>query len=35
LFGDGSVHYVKNSVSVAVFAALVSRDGGEVIANVD
>ncbi len=33
LFGDGSVRFVRTSVSVATFAALVTRDGGEVLAN--
>jgi hypothetical protein len=31
LLGDGSVHSVSASVSVAVFASLVTRSGGEVV----
>ena len=34
LLGDGSVHFVRSSVSLATFAALVTRSGGEV-ANLD
>ncbi len=33
LFGDGSVRFLRNSVSVQTFAALVTRNGGEVIGN--
>ena len=33
LFGDGSVRFIRSSVNVATFAALVTRDGGEVFAN--
>jgi prepilin-type processing-associated H-X9-DG protein len=32
LFADGSVHYLKQSVSIRVFARLVTRAGGEVVA---
>jgi prepilin-type N-terminal cleavage/methylation domain-containing protein/prepilin-type processing-associated H-X9-DG protein len=32
LMGDGSVRFINQSISVQTFAALVSRDGGEVIA---
>ena len=32
LFGDGSVHFAKNSVNPAVWAATGSRAGGEVAA---
>ncbi len=35
LMGDGSVRFLRNSIGVGVFAAMVSRDGGEVIVNVD
>lgn len=31
LMGDGSVRFINNSISLAAFAALVSRDGGEVV----
>ena len=33
LNGDGSVRFVRSSISVQTFAALVTRGGGEVIAN--
>jgi prepilin-type N-terminal cleavage/methylation domain-containing protein/prepilin-type processing-associated H-X9-DG protein len=33
LFGDGSVRFIRSSVPVATFAALVTRDGGETLAN--
>jgi prepilin-type processing-associated H-X9-DG protein len=32
-FADGSVRFIKNSISVIVFKALITRAGGEVIAN--
>jgi prepilin-type processing-associated H-X9-DG protein len=32
LFGDGSVRFIKNSIAVQVFRALITRAGGEVIA---
>jgi prepilin-type processing-associated H-X9-DG protein len=31
LFADGSVHFIQQSIDVRTFAALVTRDGGEVI----
>jgi prepilin-type N-terminal cleavage/methylation domain-containing protein/prepilin-type processing-associated H-X9-DG protein len=31
LFGDGSVHFIKNSISQATFQALGTRSGGETI----
>jgi prepilin-type processing-associated H-X9-DG protein len=31
LMGDGSVRFIAQSISVPTFAALVSRNGGEVI----
>jgi prepilin-type processing-associated H-X9-DG protein len=31
LFGDGSVHFVKNSINPIVYNALGSRAGGEVV----
>jgi prepilin-type N-terminal cleavage/methylation domain-containing protein len=33
LLGDGSVRFVRSSVSVATFAALATRDGGETLGN--
>jgi prepilin-type N-terminal cleavage/methylation domain-containing protein/prepilin-type processing-associated H-X9-DG protein len=33
LFGDGSVHFIRSSVSVQTFGALITRNGGEVIGN--
>jgi prepilin-type N-terminal cleavage/methylation domain-containing protein/prepilin-type processing-associated H-X9-DG protein len=33
LFGDGSVRFIRSSVNAATFAALVTRDGGEVLTN--
>jgi prepilin-type N-terminal cleavage/methylation domain-containing protein len=35
LLGDGSVRLIKNSIDIYTFAALVTRDGGEVFTNVD
>ncbi len=32
-FGDGSVHFIKNSISLDVLRALITRAGGEVISN--
>ncbi len=32
-FADGSVRYIKNTVHVIVFKALITRNGGEVISN--
>jgi prepilin-type N-terminal cleavage/methylation domain-containing protein/prepilin-type processing-associated H-X9-DG protein len=31
LFGDGSVRFVKSTVPIAVFAAMVTRSGGELV----
>ena len=31
LIGDGSVHFIKNSVSVQTWRALGTRNGGEVV----
>ncbi|MHC5542189.1 H-X9-DG-CTERM domain-containing protein, partial [Singulisphaera rosea] len=31
LFADGSVHFLKTSISMATYCALGSRNGGEVI----
>ena len=31
LFGDGSVRFVRQSITVAALAALISRNGGEVL----
>jgi prepilin-type processing-associated H-X9-DG protein len=31
VFGDGSVHFIHQAVSIRVFAALVTRAGGEVV----
>jgi prepilin-type N-terminal cleavage/methylation domain-containing protein/prepilin-type processing-associated H-X9-DG protein len=33
LFGDGSVRYIKDSINPAVYSALSTRDGGEVISS--
>jgi prepilin-type processing-associated H-X9-DG protein len=30
-FADGSVRFIKNSISAVVFKALITRNGGEVI----
>jgi prepilin-type N-terminal cleavage/methylation domain-containing protein/prepilin-type processing-associated H-X9-DG protein len=35
LMGDGSVHFVNAGVNIVVYAALVTRDGGEVISSSD
>jgi prepilin-type N-terminal cleavage/methylation domain-containing protein len=35
LFGDGSVHFISNSIDVSTWMALATRSGGEVIANPD
>jgi hypothetical protein len=32
LFVDGSVQFLRQSMDIRVFAALVTRDGGEAIA---
>ena len=31
LFADGSVHFLKDSLSVPIVAALVTRAGGEIL----
>jgi prepilin-type N-terminal cleavage/methylation domain-containing protein/prepilin-type processing-associated H-X9-DG protein len=31
LFGDGSVHFLKQSISIQTLAALITRSGGEVV----
>jgi prepilin-type processing-associated H-X9-DG protein len=33
LFGDGSVRFVKNSISQAIWMSLGSKDGGEVVSS--
>jgi hypothetical protein len=33
LFGDGSVHFLSNTMTVPVLSALVTRAGGEVTPN--
>jgi prepilin-type N-terminal cleavage/methylation domain-containing protein len=33
VFGDGSVHFLNQSLSIQVFAAIVTRNGGETLAN--
>jgi hypothetical protein len=35
LFGDGSVHFLRNEINVATYIGLVTRAGGEMIENVD
>jgi prepilin-type N-terminal cleavage/methylation domain-containing protein/prepilin-type processing-associated H-X9-DG protein len=35
LFGDGSVHFLQQSISIRTLAALVTRSGGEVISGSD
>jgi prepilin-type N-terminal cleavage/methylation domain-containing protein/prepilin-type processing-associated H-X9-DG protein len=35
LLGDGSVHFLRESVAPGVLAALISRDGGEVVSGAD
>src|SRR5205085_10565974 len=35
LFGDGSVRFVHQSISIITFAAMVTRSGGEAISEVD
>jgi prepilin-type N-terminal cleavage/methylation domain-containing protein/prepilin-type processing-associated H-X9-DG protein len=30
LFGDGSVHFLRGGINIVVYAALITRDGGEV-----
>jgi prepilin-type processing-associated H-X9-DG protein len=33
LYGDGSVHFIQNSIDLATWRALGTRSGGEVIGN--
>ncbi len=33
LFGDGSVRFLKNSIDLATYRALGTRDGGEVVSS--
>jgi hypothetical protein len=33
LFGDGSVRFIKNSISKPVYGSLATRNGGEVISS--
>ncbi len=35
VFGDGSVHFVKDSISLIVWRALSTRNGGEVVSSSD
>ena len=35
LFGDGSVRFVQESVSIITYAAMVTRSAGEIFAEVD
>jgi prepilin-type N-terminal cleavage/methylation domain-containing protein len=35
LFGDGSVHFLTNTISVPVYTGLCTRAGGEILDNVD
>ena len=35
LFGDGSVHFLLNTISAATYIGLCTRTGGELIDNVD
>jgi prepilin-type N-terminal cleavage/methylation domain-containing protein/prepilin-type processing-associated H-X9-DG protein len=35
LFGDGSVRFVRGSIDIVTYAALVTRAGGEAVVNVD
>jgi prepilin-type N-terminal cleavage/methylation domain-containing protein/prepilin-type processing-associated H-X9-DG protein len=35
LFGDGSVHYIKDSIALSVWRALSTRNGGEVASSSD
>jgi prepilin-type N-terminal cleavage/methylation domain-containing protein len=35
LRGDGSVHFIRDSIAAGIVAALVSRNGGEVNVNID
>jgi hypothetical protein len=35
VFGDGSVHFLKASIDIRVFARLVTRAGGEIVSGDD
>ena len=35
LFGDGSVHFLRDTISAALYVALCTRAGGETIDHVD
>src|SRR5260370_8579950 len=35
LFGDGSVHFINNSIDINAWMALATRSGGEVVSNAD
>jgi prepilin-type processing-associated H-X9-DG protein len=35
LLADGSVRFIRQSISVQTFAALVTRNGGETVVDVD
>ena len=35
LFGDGSVRFLQQSISIVTYAAMVTRTAGEVLAEVD
>ncbi len=35
VFADGSVHFLKQTINIKVMAALVTRDGGEVVQSAD
>jgi prepilin-type processing-associated H-X9-DG protein len=35
LFADGSVNFVQQNIDIRIFAALVTRNGGEVISGND
>jgi prepilin-type N-terminal cleavage/methylation domain-containing protein/prepilin-type processing-associated H-X9-DG protein len=35
LFGDGSVHFLSDSISIRVYARLVTRKGGEIVSDTD
>jgi prepilin-type processing-associated H-X9-DG protein len=35
VFADGSVHYLRADLGIRVFAALVTRAGGEVVSSGD
>ena len=33
LFGDGSVHFLKQTINIQTLAALITRSGGEVVSD--